>query len=338
MAFRALTGAAVAGGAGILAGRALWWRSQEVPLDGRVAVVAGGSRGLGLAIARELLAAGCRVSIWARDSGELERAARTLPEPVHRAVCDVGDQAAVGAAVRSVEAALGPVEVLFNVAGEIDVGPVDAMSVEDFERSLHVMFWGMLHPTQAVLPGMRSASWGRIVNVTSIGGKVAVPHLVPYAAAKFAAVGLSEGLTPELRASGIRVTTVVPGLMRTGSHLAARFRGDAGAEYDWFAVAASAPLLSVDAEQAARRIVTAAKRGEPAVTIGATARLAMWTQGLLPGVVADAASVIARLLPSGAQPPTTGGELASRRESLAGRVASRRGEAPAEKLNQLSEV
>lgn len=338
MALRVLGGAALAGGVGVLAGRALWWRSQEVPLTGRVAVVAGGSRGLGLAIARELLAGGCRVSIWARDAGELERAASTLGGPVHRAVCDVADPAAVATAVRSVEEDLGPVEVLFNVAGEIDVGPADAMTVQDFEHSLRVMFWGMLHPTLAVLPGMRSKSWGRLVNVTSIGGKVAVPHLLPYSAAKFAAAGLSEGLTSELRASGIRVTTVVPGLMRTGSHLAARFRGDAASEYGWFALAASAPLLSVNAERAARRIVTAARRGEPVVAIGATAMLAMWAEGVVPGAVVDAMSVVARLLPAGGDAPVAGRTLARERFSVAGTVATRRGRAPADRLNQASEV
>ncbi len=338
MAFKALTGVALTGVAGVLAGRALWWRSQEAPISGRVAVVAGGSRGLGLALARELVGAGCRVSIWARHGDELEAAGRALPEPVHRAVCDVSDGAQVAAAVRSVEQELGPVELLFNVAGEIDVGPLDAMKEEDFERSLDVMFWGLLRPTLAVLPGMRAASWGRVVNITSIGGKVAVPHLLPYATAKFAAVGLSGGLTSELRAAGVRVTTVVPGLMRTGSHLVVRFRGDVGAEYDWFALLASAPLISVTAERAARRIVAAARRGEPAVAVGPIATLAMWAEGLVPGVVADAMSVVARLQPSGAQPPVPGRLLARQRRSVAGQVATRLGHPPADELNQPSEA
>ena len=120
---------------------------------------------------------------------------------------------------------LGPIDVLVNNAGIITVGPFLEMDVEDFDQAMKVMFWGPLYTTLAVLPAMRARKQGSIVNITSIGGKVSVPHLLPYCCAKFAAVALSEGLRTELMPDGIRVTTIAPGLLRTGSHLNARFKG-----------------------------------------------------------------------------------------------------------------
>jgi short-subunit dehydrogenase len=119
---------------------------------------------------------------------------------------------------------------------------------------------------------MRRRGFGRIVNIASIGGEAAVPHLVPYCVGKFALVGLSDGLRAELAQEGILVTTVSPGLMRTGSHLKALFKGRHRQEYGWFASAASAPVLSVSAEHAARIIVRACERGAAKVVIGLPAR------------------------------------------------------------------
>lgn len=99
---------------------------------------------------------------------------------------------------------------------------------------------------------MRRQRGGRIVNVSSVGGKIGVPHLLPYTASKFALTGLSEGLRVELKRERILVTTVCPGLMRTGSPRNALFRGKHKREYAWFAIADSLPLLSISAESAAR--------------------------------------------------------------------------------------
>lgn len=89
-------------------------------------------------------------------------------------------------------------------------------ATEDFAAALDVMCWGMLYPTLAVLPQMRARHSGRMRNITSIGGMVSVPHLLPYICAKFVTVGLSEGLRAELGQAGMHVTTIVPGLMHTG--------------------------------------------------------------------------------------------------------------------------
>jgi NAD(P)-dependent dehydrogenase (short-subunit alcohol dehydrogenase family) len=158
------------------------------------------------------------------------------------------------------------------------------------------MFWGMVYATLAVLPGMRARRRGRIVNISSIGGRLSVPHLNPYCAAKFAAAGFSEGLRAELRRHGIVVTTVLPGLMRTGGHVNAEFKGEPREEYRWFALNASLPGISLDAEKAARRIVEAVRRGDADCVVGFPAKLAAAIHGLLPGITADAAGAVADLL------------------------------------------
>ena len=166
--------------------------------------------------------------------------------------------------VETVTRHYGRIDILINNAGIMVVAPVETLTRADFERVMAVNFWGVLNPTLEVLPGMRARGTGRIVNITSIGGKIAVPHLLPYSCAKFAAVGLSEGLRAELADTGISVTTVVPGLMRTGSHLNAEFGGEQEAEYRWFALGASAPYpMAIGADRAARLIVRAIKRGRP---------------------------------------------------------------------------
>jgi short-subunit dehydrogenase len=151
---------------------------------------------------------------------------------------------------------------------------------------------------QAVLPGMRERRDGRIVNIASIGGKISMPHLVPYNASKFALVGLSEGLRAELAKDGVLVTTVCPGLMRTGSPRQAYFKGQHRAEYAWFSISDSLPFVSMSAEQAARQIITACKRGNAEVVLSVPAKLAVTLHDLFPGLAAQILGVINRLLPA----------------------------------------
>jgi short-subunit dehydrogenase len=153
----------------------------------------------------------------------------------------------------------------------------------------------MVYSTLAALPHLKEGS--RIVNITSIGGKVAVPHLVPYSCAKFAAVGFSEGMRAELRERGILVTTIAPGLMRTGSHLNAHFKGETDREAALFGLAASLPLVSMDADRAARQIVAAAKSGRAEHILTAQANLAARFHGLFPAATAEILAVVNRLLP-----------------------------------------
>jgi short-subunit dehydrogenase len=217
--------------------------------------------------------------------------------------CDVTDRDSVSRLLQDVEQRMGPVDVLINNAGVIEVGPAETMSVADYEEAMATNFWGMLYPTLAVLPAMRARRTGRIVNITSIGGKLGIPHLVPYSASKFAAVGFSQGLRAEVAPAGIKVITVCPGLMRTGSPRNAIFRGQHQSEYAWFSISDALPGLSISAESAARRILAACRRGDAEVLFPLSTRVAAIAGALAPGMTAKALSVVDRLLPDAGKSP-----------------------------------
>jgi NAD(P)-dependent dehydrogenase (short-subunit alcohol dehydrogenase family) len=290
-----------AAGAGALAlGRALYRRSKEYDLRGKVVIITGGSRGLGLVLAREFADEGARVAICARDPRELERARRDLAArgaDVLAFPCDVTDRAQVAELVEVATRRFGRVDVLVNNAGVIQVGPLEVMTLEDFEQAMAVHFWGPLYTTLAVLPQMRARREGRIVNVSSIGGKVAVPHLVPYSASKFALAGLSDGLRAELAKENVAVTTVFPGLMRTGSPRNATFKGRHRDEYAWFSISDALPVTSIQAERAARQIIAACRRGQAELVISTQAVLAVRFRALFPEAAADVLALAGRLLP-----------------------------------------
>jgi short-subunit dehydrogenase len=282
-----------AGAAALAAGK-IAKRLNAADLRGRRAVVTGGSRGLGFALARELRDRGARVAICARGEEQLETARARLGADVTAIRCDVGDPQQVQAFLDEV----GPVDVLVNNAGVIAVGPWQTQTLDDYRELMDIQFWGTVHMTLGVLPSMVERGFGRIANVTSIGGKVSVPWLLPYNTAKFAAVGFSEGMRAELAGTGVKVTTVVPGLMRTGSFLAAFFKGDrAQLEYSLFAPLSGTPATTVSAERAARRIVDAVRRGDPEITLGLHAKLAARAVGIAPGAVQTALALVARALP-----------------------------------------
>ncbi len=306
--------AAAAGAATYLTARLLVRRARHFDYAGRVALVTGGSRGLGLELARQLVDAGARVAICARDGEALERARAELAEraaarggetaDVFARVCDVTDRADVDRFVAAVVAALGEVDVLVNNAGTIQVGPTEQMEFADYDEAMRINFYGPLHLALAVAPSMQRRRSGRIVNVSSIGGKFAVPHLVPYSASKFAQTGLSEGLRVTLAKHGVYVTTVCPGEMRTGSPAHATFKGDAEAEYAWFATGDSAPVMSMATDRAARRILRAAQGGDAELVMPALAWLQVKLHGLFPGIAADLNAALDRRLPD----PAPGGE------------------------------
>ena len=292
---------ALVGTLGFLGWQALQ-RHREADLSGQVVLITGGSRGLGLLLASEFADAGCRLVICARDPQELNAARAELAArgaPVLAEQCDVAEREQVERLIERATEHFGRVDVLVNNAGIIQVGPLEAMTPEDFEQALAVNFLGSVYTTLAVLPQMRARGEGRIVNITSVGGKVAVPHLLPYDCAKFALVGFSEGLRAELAKDGIAVTTIVPGLMRTGSPPNALFKGNQEKEWSWFSVGDATPLSAMSAERAARRIVEATRRGEAEVTLSWQAKLLRLAHDLLPGTTADLLGVVNRLLPEG---------------------------------------
>jgi NAD(P)-dependent dehydrogenase (short-subunit alcohol dehydrogenase family) len=289
-----------AGTGAFLLARSLVRQYRWYDLEGKTVVVTGGSRGFGLLMAREFAGKGANVVICARDEAELDRARADLAgrgASVLAVPCDVTDDDQVQELVRRAEGAFGRVDILVNNAGMISVGPVEVMTLADYEDAMKVHFWGPLYTTMAVLPGMKARGEGRIVNVTSIGGKLPAPHLLPYTASKYAAVGFSEGLRAELKKDNIYVTTVCPGLIRTGSPRNAFFKGRHRAEYAWFTVSDSLPLTSMSARRGARRVVLACQRGESEVILSIQAKLAVRFHGLFPGVTSDLASLVNNMLP-----------------------------------------
>jgi short-subunit dehydrogenase len=290
---------AIAGGALLLKSAIDYLR--EYDLRDKTVLITGGSRGLGLVMAREFARHGARLALCARDEEELERARLDLERfgvEVMVVRCDVRNRQEVNDMVAAVNARFGNVDVLVNNAGVIQVGPLEVMTEEDFEQAMQAHFWAPLNTIMAVLPSMRQRKSGRIVNITSIGGKVAVPHLVPYSASKFALVGLSKGLRAELMKDGISVTTVCPGLMRTGSPRNAEFKGQHRFEYAWFSISDALPLLTVSAENAARQVVHACKRGQAELVISIPAKIAVLFESLFPEAMYQILSVVNQLLPA----------------------------------------
>ena len=294
--------AALAAGAVLLAAARKLRRRPPLDFRDRVAIITGGSRGLGLLIARELAQQGARLCILARDPDDLDLARRELAAVSHHRVlalqCDVRDRADAEWAVAATVERFGRLDILINNAGVVQVGPLEHMDLEDFENSMKVHFWGPLYLIRAALPHLRQRHEGRIVNVSSIGGKVAIPHMAPYSASKHALVGLSNALRTELAKDGVWVTTVCPGLMRTGSHVNAQFKGRRQEEFAWFAVSDALPLTSMSGRRAARRIVDACRHGEAHLTLSSQARLAAGLATFAPCLTARALELVNRFLPA----------------------------------------
>ncbi|MFO7170481.1 MAG: SDR family oxidoreductase [Chloroflexota bacterium] len=290
--------AALGAGAALAAGRR---RQPPFRFAGKAVLITGGSRGLGLVMARMLADQGARLAIMARGLEDIEQAGQELSARGARVLAIQGDVRRPEEARRAVEHVVeqfGRIDVLINNAGVIQFGPLAHMTVDDFRDALDVHLWGPVHTSLAAAAHMRRQGGGRIVNIASFAGQVAAPHLVPYSTSKFALVGFSDGLRAELAADNIRVTTVCPGLMRTGSHLQAMFKGRHEQEFAWFAIFDSLPLLSIDARAAAAAILDACRRGDPSLTLTLPARVLTGASGLFPDLVAAFMEVVARALPS----------------------------------------
>ena len=279
------------------------WR-RPVNLRGKVALITGGSRGLGLALAEELGEYGCQVALVARDESELEEAAAGLrSRGIEAAVFpyDITQSAGLSALVDRVIARFGKIDILVNDAGLIKVAPLDNVDRSDFDEAMDLMFWAPVNLTFAVLPHMKKAGGGHIINITSVGGRVSVPHLLPYSCAKFALVGFSTGLSAELDPERVHVMTVVPGLMRTGSYLNAKFKGQSEKEFAWFSVLGNLPLISVSAEESARSIRQSLQKRDLTCTISLPAKLLIHAEALLPEATRTLMQLSTKLLPSSNQ-------------------------------------
>ncbi|WP_338869437.1 SDR family oxidoreductase [Spirosoma sp. SC4-14] len=269
------------------------WTNKRRAIDfhDKTVIITGGSRGLGLELARAFAEEGAHVAICARDEDELERARQDLRMRGHDIftyACDITSKLQAEQFVAAVGQVLGPVDVLVNNAGTIIVGPLEHMTEGDFRETMESNFWSAFTMVNAVLPQMRARKSGRIVNVTSFGGKVAVPHLAPYSVSKFAFVGYSEGLRAELLKDDIYVTTICPGLIRTGSPRNAFFKGQNEKEYTVFKISDSIPLLTIAADDCAREIIDACRLGEAERVLTLPAKLATVIHGFVPGLITDA--------------------------------------------------
>lgn len=269
-------------------------------MKGECVFITGGSRGLGLAIAMECAKRGANVAICGRTDDSLERAAERLREygaEVLPLTCDVRKPQEISDAIERAHRRFGRLDMLVNNAGTIAVGPFDSMTREDYQDAMNTHFWAMYDAVQAALPIFKQQRRGRIVNVTSIGGKVSVPHLLAYCASKFAAVGYSEGLRAELRRMNVSVTTVCPGLMRTGSPRNAWFKAQHRKEYTWFTLSDVLPGFSISARRAARATVNAGLRGDAEIVLSLPAQSIALLHGIAPGFTANLMGIGARLLP-----------------------------------------
>ena len=326
-------------GAGLVSGgRSIIRHRRTLELNGRVVLITGGSRGLGLAMALECARRGSRIAICARDERNLGEAASMIEREgaeVLAIPCNVADQHAVADMIERVIEHYGRIDILINNAGTIMIGPAEVQTLDDFRECMDVMFWGVLYTTLAVLPSMRERHFGRIVNITSIGGKVPVPYLLPYDSAKHAATGLSEGLRVELAKEGVLVTTVVPGLMRTGSYMNALYKGRNRVEYSAFSIFANLPLVTMDAARAAAQIIEAARHGDAHLTISWPAQVLSKANGVAPGLTSGVLALVSRVLPG---PGATGNKRHLGHESrtpISESMLTALGQQAAERYNQL---
>lgn len=291
---------------------------------------------MGLALALELAWHGVHLHLIARDAAELEIAAgkiRSVGAEVNVWPCDLRDSKAACSVIESIGDQAGRIDLLINNAGTIMVGPWETLEEKDFIDAMALHFWGPFHTVRSALPYLTKRR-GHVVNIVSIGGRVAIPHLASYTASKFALAGLSGAMQAELAKFGVGVTTVFPGLMRTGSHLNARFKGDVDREFTWFSLAATNPFTTINAHRAARQIVSAVRRRRPVLTITQQARLLTLAHALAPNFVGRAIALVDHLLPR----PNGNKAIVSGRNCFSSlpRLVTTLGDRAAARLNEVS--
>ena len=185
----------------------------------KVALVTGGSSGIGRATALALAGQGYITYTAARH---LEAMADLRPLGLQTLQLDVTDEATLVAAVQQIEAAHGAIDVLVNSAGYSEMGPIEEISLERLRRQFETNVFGLVRLCQLVLPGMRAKGWGRIVNVSSMGGEFTIPFSGAYHASKYALEALSDALRFEVQPFGVDVIVIQPGVVHTPLKAATR--------------------------------------------------------------------------------------------------------------------
>jgi NAD(P)-dependent dehydrogenase (short-subunit alcohol dehydrogenase family) len=296
------------GGAALWATRAYLRSRRAIDLNGKVVAITGASTGLGLLVARHAARQGARLAIAARDESDLNAASAELRGEGSPGVLvvptDVSQRVEAERFIARTVEHFGRLDILVNNAGAMVVGPVETMTVEDFERVMATNFWGEVYTTLAAVPHMKGQGWGRIANVISLGGKLPIPHMLPYTASKFALAGFSEGLRAELVKDNIYVTAVYPGTIRTGGHAHAEMKGDQQAEYTWFSLSDVIPGVAASAERCAEALWDATLHGDPQLVFGLNAKLAVGFHSLFPGWSAELLPLLNAALPGAPAGPT----------------------------------
>lgn len=297
-----------AAGAGLLVGSRLVTRTlTRYKLRKKVVLITGGSRGLGLVLARQLAMKGARLAICARSADELVRAQQELESmnvQVLALTVDLTDRMEVKTMVHDIIAHYGQLDVVINNAGMIQIGPQEVMEVEDYEETMDINYKTALYTSLAAIPHFKAAQEGRIVNIASLAGKIAMPHLLPYSVSKYALVGLSEGMHNELKKHNILVTTVIPALIQTGSSGHIKVKGDHEAEYAWFKLSGNSPWFSQKVGQAAKKIIQGIEHNKSQVVLSPLGRLVTIFKEVAPGMMHSILATANRLLPA----PVAGGE------------------------------
>ncbi len=271
---------------------------------GQSAFITGGSRGLGLELATQLLKEGAHVTIMSRDESELTRAKVYLESlnagRVHTFQGDVTNPVALREGLTQAHKTFGRLDLLINNAGTITVGPWETMTTEDFEAQMRLHLYAPINALRIALPYLRERESGkRVVNICSMGGRAAVPHMVPYDTSKFALSGFSQGVAAELADEGISVTTVYPTLMRTGSPIQAVFKGDHNKEFAWFQTGDVMPFFSSSAESSARQILQAARERRWEFTPSILGQSRTLVAAIFPELMGQAMILMNRALPKG---------------------------------------
>ncbi len=278
--------------------------SKDFDFNGKSVLITGGSRGLGLSLAWNLLEKGAQVTLLAREQAELDRAKNQLlgdypSASIITIVCDVTQKVDLQNAFEKAIVEMNGIDLLINNAGSILVGPFTSMELEDFEAQMNLHLYAVVHATQLAVPHFKSRGGGRILNICSMGGKVAVPHMLPYDASKFALAGFSQGVTAELAKDEIIVTTAYPTLLRTGSAIQAVFKGEHEKEFAWFETVDNMPGISMSADSAAKKILSAVQDGQSEVILSVPAKLRMMVGAFLPETMGMLMGLADRFMPQG---------------------------------------
>jgi len=189
---------------------------NNIDLNGQVAVVTGGAQGIGLAIARRLIASGARVSLWDMNAAAIKQAGQLLGQSASGKTVDITDYAGLVRTHAEVEAEVGPISILVNSAGIAGTNAtVEDYDLDEWRRVVEINLNGTFYVNKVVIPSMKARNYGRIVNISSVAGKEGNPKLSAYSAAKAGVIGLTKSLGKELAGHDIAVNAITPATAKT---------------------------------------------------------------------------------------------------------------------------